>query len=79
MNISCHINLAILPALILLMWPQEQPDIAMASLDIMNDVVAQFGPLLGGEHVQLKTILLQELSSTKAGVRKKAITCLGKN
>lgn len=50
---------------------------AMASLDIMNDVLVQFGPMFGTEHSQLKEILLQELIGTRAGIRKKAITCLG--
>lgn len=50
---------------------------ATASLDIMNDVLLKFGPMLGTEHTQLKAILLQELIGTRAGIRKRAITCLG--
>jgi hypothetical protein len=51
---------------------------AIASLEIMNDVVVNFGHILTTEHIQLKDILLKELIGTRAIVRKRAITCLGK-
>ena len=43
----------------------------------MNDVMVKFGPMLTTEHAQLKANLLQELIGTRAGIRKRAIACLG--
>ncbi|EIE20950.1 TIP120-domain-containing protein [Coccomyxa subellipsoidea C-169] len=67
----------VVPKLLQGMQSKEHADLATASLDIMNDVLLKFGPMLGTEHTQLKAILLQELIGTRAGIRKRAITCLG--
>ena len=50
---------------------------ATSCLDIMHEVLAKFGHLLTTEQGPLKTILLHELSSSKAGIRKRAMACLG--
>ncbi|BDA42511.1 Cullin-associated NEDD8-dissociated protein 1 [Coccomyxa sp. Obi] len=67
----------VVPKLLQGMQSKEHPDLAIASLEIMNDVMVKFGPLLTTEHAQLKANLLQELIGTRAGIRKRAITCLG--
>ena len=50
---------------------------ATSCLDIMHEVLTKFGHLLTTEQGPLKTILLHELSSSKAGIRKRAMGCLG--
>ena len=50
---------------------------ATSCLDIMNEVLAKFGQLLTTEQGPLRTILLQQLSSSKTGIRKRAMACLG--
>lgn len=56
---------------------QDQGDVATSCLDILSEVLAKFGHLLTTEQGPLKTLLLQELSSSKAGIRKRAMACLG--
>ena len=61
----------------LLQGMQAQADVATACMDIMNSVVGRFGHLLTNEHGPLKAMLLQELATSKAGIRKRALACLG--
>ena len=61
----------------LLQGMQAQADVATSCMDIMNNVVGRFGHLLTNEHGPLKTTLLQDLATSKAGIRKRALACLG--
>ena len=45
-------------------------------LDLLTDLAARYGPLLPDPDA-LKAALLPELGESRAGIRKRAIHCLG--
>ncbi|KAK9816878.1 hypothetical protein WJX72_006469 [[Myrmecia] bisecta] len=52
-------------------------DVVNESLDITNEVINKFGGLIKSDHAKLKDSLLPQLDETRAGLRKRAIHCLG--
>lgn len=53
-------------------------EIKCECLDILCDVLHKYGNLMASDHEVLLGALLPQLSSNQAGVRKKAVSCLGK-
>jgi len=47
-------------------------------LDILCDVLHRFGSLMTADHEKLMNALLVQLNLQRAGLRKRAIQCLGK-
>lgn len=47
-------------------------------LDILCDVLHRFGILMTADHEKLMNALLVQLNLQRAGLRKRAIQCLGK-
>lgn len=47
-------------------------------LDILCDVLHRFGGLMTADHEKLMNALLVQLNLQRAGLRKRAIQCLGK-
>ena len=55
----------------------QEVDVANASLEILNDLLNKFGGLMAGDHARLRDSLLPLLEDNRAGVKKRAIHCLG--
>ena len=55
----------------------QEVDVVNASLEILNDLLNKFGGLMAGDHARLRDSLLPLLEDNRAGVKKRAIHCLG--
>eukprot|EP00898_Chlorokybus_atmophyticus_P001722 jgi/Chlat1/2550/Chrsp175S02405 len=57
--------------------PDVSPEVRSECLDILQEELQRFGPLLIPEHERLRDALLPQLDSTRAGIRKRTIQCVG--
>lgn len=56
---------------------QESPDVLQDSLDILVEVLGRFGHLVQDQHQLLLSTVLPHLDDHRAGVRKRALQCIG--
>jgi len=54
----------------------QDDQVRLEVLDVLNDVVKRFGPVVAEDHERLQGILLEELGSRSGSRRKKSIVCL---
>lgn len=54
----------------------QDDSVKLEVLDVLNDVIKRFGAIVCEDHERLQAILLKELGSRSAAMRKKAIVCL---
>ena len=55
----------------------QEVDVVNASLEILNELLNKFGGLMAGDHARLRDTILPLLEDNRAGVKKRAIHCLG--
>ncbi|CAI5988630.1 unnamed protein product [Closterium sp. NIES-64] len=56
--------------------PDTSVDVKGECLDVLGDVLQRFGVVMAGDHERLLVPLLQQLSSPRASLRKRATQCL---
>lgn len=56
---------------------KESPDVLQDSLDILVEVLGRFGHLVQDQHQLLLSTVLPHLDDHRAGVRKRALQCIG--
>jgi cullin-associated NEDD8-dissociated protein 1 len=54
----------------------DVPEVKTHCLDVLQELIAQFGPILEKDYQKILQAVLSQLTSTRAATRKRAITAL---